>query len=104
MSATYGMGRSFRSSRRKDVAMTKQGHDVSRIRVGQKALSPRHGDAAQAIGRHDCTLGALILIYGYLIVARVKAGRLCSRPDPESCRNADPQSSKGKAPELRDLL
>ncbi|KAK9111306.1 hypothetical protein Scep_018825 [Stephania cephalantha] len=32
----------------------------------------------------ECTLGALIRVCGYLIVARVKAGRQGSRPKPES--------------------
>ncbi|KAK9124678.1 hypothetical protein Sjap_014280 [Stephania japonica] len=55
--------------------------------------------------------GALIWVYGYLIVTSVRAGRLCSRPELEFDRlvilvfdGAELQSSKGKAPELRNLL
>ncbi|KAK9119465.1 hypothetical protein Scep_017558 [Stephania cephalantha] len=32
----------------------------------------------------ECTLGALIRVCGYLIVARVRVGRQVSRPEPES--------------------
>ncbi|KAK9102955.1 hypothetical protein Sjap_020209 [Stephania japonica] len=43
---------------------------------------PKPLDATASL-RLECTLGTLIWVYGYLTVVKVKAGRLCSRPEPE---------------------
>ncbi|KAK9124518.1 hypothetical protein Sjap_014120 [Stephania japonica] len=89
-SPTYVLGRSFRGSCREDVVMTNEvmasltyelgsEHYLYALETPSKSL-----DATASRRRIWCKSGALIRVCGYFIIARVRAGRPCSRPQPES--------------------
>ncbi|KAK9151402.1 hypothetical protein Syun_009711 [Stephania yunnanensis] len=70
------------------VARVRAGRQVSHPEPESDGLVPQLNDLLLLSGRRrdlpiECTLGALIWVCGYLIVARVKAGRQVSHPKPE---------------------
>ncbi|KAK9133775.1 hypothetical protein Scep_013303 [Stephania cephalantha] len=71
------------------IARVRAGRQVSRPEPESVRLVPRLNDLLLLSGRRrylpiECTLGALIQVCEYLIVAKVRAGRQVSRPEPES--------------------
>ncbi|KAK9122600.1 hypothetical protein Sjap_012202 [Stephania japonica] len=63
-------------------------HSVTHERLGKGFWGTRRGDAINVptydVTHIGFTSGALIRVYRYLIVIRVRAGRLCSCHEPES--------------------
>ncbi|KAK9144836.1 hypothetical protein Sjap_004739 [Stephania japonica] len=62
-------------------------HDVTHVHPGQCSRETRCENAVTTNGSRCYSRfasRALIQVCGYLIVARVRVGRPCSRPEPES--------------------